>query len=85
MKRRKGNRSRVNLPLKNIDLNEFLVFKSENDNLKGFLTKGRKYEVGIGGEYCYLLNDQNQYRKYKMEYFMTMDEYRDKIIDDVIQ
>lgn len=71
----------MNIPSTEI---EYLIFCSDNPSINKYLTKWQKYEASIYGKYCNVYNDLGQYRKYRIDYFMTVSEYREKLINDIL-
>tara|TARA_R110000772_G_scaffold1210_2_gene4288 strand:+ start:17181 stop:17390 length:210 start_codon:yes stop_codon:yes gene_type:complete len=48
-----------------------------------FLTYEKQYEAIRSLNYYHVVNDAGQTRKYKGEYFMTIDEYREKVLNEL--
>jgi hypothetical protein len=63
---------------------ETLVYYHENEILKDYLTIGKEYLTTCDDKYVSLINDQNQHRRYYRKYFITLDEYREIKIKDVL-
>jgi hypothetical protein len=50
-----------------------------------FLTYGVWYEAKKQGSYYIVVNNAEQTRRYKAEYFMTIDKYREKVINEILE
>ena len=61
-----------------------MVYINDNRKLIGFLTHGKEYNVEIKGKYCLVWNDIDQHRRYKLSYFISKQEYRNKKIDELL-
>lgn len=76
-------------PLKNlkeryvIDMEKIVCVYEVNSK---YLTYGKQYEVvNHVGDYYIIMNNMNQLRRYKSEYFLTIDKFRDLTIDTIIE
>ena len=57
-----------------------------NPSVSKFLTKGKWYDIitkKTQPSYHVILNDFNQERRYKIEYFMTLQQVREKNLTDL--
>ena len=61
-----------------------MIYIGTNDKLKKFLTYGKEYYAEIEGNYCIVWNNADQSRRYKIEYFITKQEYRNRKIDELL-
>ena len=53
------------------------------NHLPHYLTYEKQYDAIRSFNYYHVVNDVGQTRKYKEEYFMTIDEYREKVLTEL--